>query len=145
MEAVKGLVALGVDVWIVTGDSETAARCVVDSKVLHCCPPSEITINHRGVRRRSMARFLGVRSDRVLAEVMPQNKKVVVADLQAKQQANGESTVVAMVGDGVNDSPALAQVRTGSAGRRPCPFRRRCDGGFQLTLLHAVPVRCRLM
>ena len=80
-EALRQLKALGLTPVLLTGDGETAAA--------------------------EVAAALGI--DRVVAEVMPDEKAEVVRRLQ------DEGEVVAMVGDGINDAPALAQADLGMA------------------------------
>ena len=84
-QAVDELHRLGIEVVMITGDAEPVARAVA----------AELDI------------------DRVFAGVRPEDKAAKVAELQAERL--GGRRGVAMVGDGVNDAPALAQADVGIA------------------------------
>ena len=83
----------------------TSAEAVAALKRLGLTPIL-LTGDNEAVARR-IAAEVGIQE--VIAEVLPEGKVDVVARLQ------GEGRVVAMVGDGVNDAPALATADLGMA------------------------------
>jgi len=86
---VASLQVAGVDVWMCSGDHRVAAR--------------------------SVARQCGIDESRVVAEALPADKVSTVERLRAQGGKGKQHKVVAMVGDGVNDAPALATADIGIA------------------------------
>jgi P-type Cu+ transporter len=81
----------------------TSAEAVASLKELGLRPV--LLTGDNETTARAVAREVGI--DEVIAEVMPWDKADVIKRLQS------EGHVVAMVGDGVNDAPALAEADLG--------------------------------
>jgi P-type Cu+ transporter len=85
----------------------TSAEAIGSLKALGLRPV--LLTGDNAATARAVAAEVGIEPEDVIAEVLPSEKADVVKRLQA------EGRVVAMVGDGVNDAPALAQADLGLA------------------------------
>jgi P-type Cu+ transporter len=86
-EAISDLKSLGIEPIMLTGDNEGTAK--------------------------EIARAIGI--ERIFANVLPKGKVDVVTNIQNKQKQLMQHKGVAMIGDGINDAPALTAADIGIA------------------------------
>lgn len=108
----------GKTVMILSVDKEIAGLIAVADTVKESSPEAIRALNELGIEAimltgdnektaRAVAQKVGISN--VIANVLPGEKAVAIKKLQS------EGKVVAMVGDGINDAPALAQANIGIA------------------------------
>ncbi|CAK7903256.1 copper-transporting ATPase [[Candida] anglica] len=84
---VSSLQKSNIECWMITGDNKLTAKAI--------------------------GKEIGISEDRIVSEVLPDEKQAQVQKIQ--KLSKGKRNIVAMVGDGINDAPAMASADLGIA------------------------------